>query len=96
MTKNNTIVINYSDSSLRVLVEEYITQQRSSFTLKGACSYVLYWAMETNHTAGEPFQIYESDQLQADDCDRVRRILDKIAGEGRLLANGECFEKIAN
>lgn len=92
----NPIAINYSDSALRVLVEEYITQQRSSFTLKGVCSYVLYWAMESGHTAGAPSQVYESDQLQAEDCNRIRRILEKIAGEGRLLADGDRFDKIVN
>ena len=29
-----TIKINYSDERLRILVEEYITQQRGAFTLK--------------------------------------------------------------
>lgn len=96
MTKNTPIAINYSDSALRVLVEEYITQQRSSFTLKGVCSYVLYWAMESGHTAGVSGQIYESDKLQAEDCDRVHRILKKITGEGRIAAYGDRFDKIAN
>ena len=96
MTKNNTISINYSDTQLRILVEEYITQQRSSFTLKGACSYVLYWAMESGHTAGGPGQIYDSDQLQTDDCDRVHVILEKIASEGRIAATAEGYEKMLN
>ena len=45
MTQNNAIGIDYSDQRLRVLVEEYITQQRGTFSLQGACAYVLYWAM---------------------------------------------------
>ena len=36
MTQNNAIGIDYSDQRLRVLVEEYITQQRGSFSLQGA------------------------------------------------------------
>ena len=96
MTEKNTIGINYSDAKLRILVEEYITQQRSNFTLKGVCSYILYWAMESGHTAGAPSQVYESDKLQAEDCDRVRRILEKIACEGRIAAYGDRFDKIAN
>lgn len=96
MTKNNPIPINYSDTQLRILVEEYITQQRSTFTLKGACSFVLYWAMESGHTTGVPGQLYESDQLQAEDCDRVRSILEKIAREGRITATVEGYRKVLN
>lgn len=96
MTNNNTIGINYSYERLRILVEEYITQQRSSFTLNGVCSYVLYWAMESGHTTGEHGQIYESDQLQAEDCDRVRCILEKIAREGRIAATSAGYEKLLN
>lgn len=96
MTKNNPIPINYSDTQLRILVEEYITQQRSSFSLKGACSYVLYWAMESGHTTCVRGQLYESDQLQAEDCDRVRCILEKIAREGRIAATSTGYEKVLN
>lgn len=42
----NAISINYTDQQLRILVEEYITMQRTSFTFKGVCSYILYRAME--------------------------------------------------
>ena len=35
MTDTNPIRINYSDARLRVLVEEYITQQRGTFSLQG-------------------------------------------------------------
>ena len=35
MTQNNAIGIDYSDQRLRVLVEEYITQQRGTFSLQG-------------------------------------------------------------
>ena len=96
MTTNSPIAINYSDAQLRILVEEYITQQRSSFTLKGAYSYILYWAMESGHTVGETSLVYESDQLQAEDCDRVRCILEKIAREGRIVATSAGYEKVLN
>lgn len=39
--KKNTVSVTYTDAQLRNLVEEYITQQKSEFTLKGVCSYVL-------------------------------------------------------
>lgn len=86
---NNTISINYSDEKLRILVEEYITQQRSSFTLKGVCSYVLYWAMEDGHTKGTG--LFESNQLSTEDCDRINVVLDKIVSEGRIAAQGEHY-----
>ena len=94
MANNNTISINYSDEKLRILVEEYITQQRTSFTLKGVCSYVLYWAMEDGHTTGTG--LYESNQMSKSDCDRVCGVLDKIVGEGRITADGEQFKKLNN
>lgn len=38
---NNQVSVTYTDAELRNLVEEYITQQKAEFTLKGVCSYVL-------------------------------------------------------
>lgn len=35
---NNTVSVTCTDAELRNLVEEYITQQKSEFTLKGLCS----------------------------------------------------------
>ena len=84
MANNNHISITYSDAKLRVLVEEYITQQRNSFTLKGVCSYVLYWAMEDGHTAGTG--LYDNSQLAQKDCDRIKDVLNKIISEGRLIS----------
>lgn len=81
MNNNNTISINYSDEKLRVLVEEYITQQRDTFTLKGVCSYILYWAMEDGNANG----VYEGYQMIDADSDRVRHILELIVKEGRVL-----------
>ena len=37
MIQNNAIGIDYSDQRLRVLVEEYITQQRGTVTLATLC-----------------------------------------------------------
>lgn len=92
MPPNNVIGINYSDQSLRVLVEEYITQQRSTFTLQGVCNYVLYWAMEEGHTIPAAGALYDSNQLAPADCERVSAVLEKIAKEGRIAADGKHFE----
>lgn len=94
MTENNTIGINYPYEKLRILVEEYITQQCSTFTLKGVCSYVLYWAMEDGHTTGAG--LFESNQLSQADCERINQVLTKIVGEGRIAADGERFMKLNN
>ncbi len=51
MNNNTAITITYSDSKLRILVEEYITMQKHEFTFKDLCSYVLYWAKEEGKTA---------------------------------------------
>lgn len=84
MANSNTISINYTNEKLRILVEEFITQQRSSFTLKGVCSYVLYWAMEDGHTTNAG--LFESNQLAKSDCDRISKVLEKIVNEGRIAA----------
>ena len=52
--------------------------------------------MESGHTAGVPGQIYDSDQLQAEDCDRVHSVLEKIAREGRITATAEGYQKALN
>ena len=80
------ISISYSNEKLRVLVEEYITQQRSTFTLNGVCSYVLYWAMEGGHTMNAG--LYDSNQLVQIDCDRISDVLNKIVNEGRIVVVG--------
>lgn len=82
--KHNQVSVTYTDTELRNLVEEYITQQNSEFTLKGTCSYVLYWAKEEGKTVNTG--LYESNQLDQEDCDRLIFILKKIIGEGRLTA----------
>lgn len=80
----NPISVNYSDDRLRTLVEEYITMQKHEFTFSGLCSYVLYWAKEEGKTANSG--LYESNQLDKKDCDRLNRFLDKIKGESRIVA----------
>ena len=86
------ITISYSNEMLRVLVEEYITQQRSTFTLNGVCSYVLYWAMEGGHTTNAGF--YESNRLTQNDCDRISGVLDKIVHDGRIAVVGDAYTKL--
>ncbi len=83
------ISVTYSDSKLRILVEEYITMQKHDFTFKSLCSYVLYRAMEEEKTANTG--LYESNQLSPADCERISVILRKIVNEGRLTCGTDCF-----
>lgn len=85
----NTITTTYSDAIFRILIEEFIAMQRSEFTFKGVCSYILYRAMEEGRTANNG--IYESDQLEQKDCERVSIILEKIVGEGRITSSSSVF-----
>lgn len=96
--KTNTppICINYSDARLRVLVEEYITQQRGIFSLQGACAYVLYWAMEDGHTLPAAGTLYQNDKLLPADCQRVSAVLQKIVQEGRIVADGDAYRQVMN
>ena len=96
MHRNNTIQTNYSDAQLRVLVEEYITQQRGTFSLQGACAYVLYWAMEDGHTLPAAGALFQSDKLSPTDCQRVSAVLQTIVREGRIAADGEQYRKVMN
>lgn len=73
----------YSDEKLRILVEEYITQQKKGFTFKSACSFILYRAMEEERTKTNG--LYESNELAPVDCERVSCILEKIIREGRIV-----------
>ena len=81
----NAISVTYTDQQLRILVEEFIAMQRSSFTFKGVCSYILYRAMEERKTANNG--IYESNQLAQKNTERVGIILEKIAREGRIICH---------
>lgn len=85
MTNRTTISINFCVEKLRILVEEYITQQRKEFTFKELCSYILYWAMEDDKTANGDNGIYDSYQMSSVDCDRVYSILESIVKDGRLV-----------
>ena len=87
----NPIQVTYTDQHLRILIEEFIAMQRSEFTFKGVCSYILYRAMEEGRTASNG--IYESNQLEMKDRERVSIILDKIIGEGRIEKNDAMFIK---
>ena len=82
MTNYTPISVTYTDQHLRILIEEFIAMQRSEFSFKGVCSYILYRAMEECRTANNG--MYESNQLEQKDCDRVRDVLEKILAEGRL------------
>ena len=85
MTSNTKpISVNYSDEKLRILVEEYITQQKNEISFKGLCSYILYWAMEEGKTVKDGNALYESSELQISDQKRLRCILDKIVANGRI------------
>lgn len=87
---NSPISVNYSDSRLRILVEEYITMQKHEFTFKDLCSYILYWAKEEGKTTNTG--LYESDQLDVADCERISVILRKIIGEGRIICGVNAFD----
>ena len=96
MTDTNPIRIDYSDACMRVLVEEYITQQRSAFTFKGVCSYVLYWAMEDGKVADQG-TLCEGNELPPYEQERIKRILAAIVKDGRIAATGiDAFTKILN
>ena len=84
-----SIKVTYTDTKLRILVEEFIAMQKAEFTFKQVCSYILYRAMEEGRTTTTG--LFESNQLHEDDCKRVCSVLEKIGGERRVLAtiNGD-------
>lgn len=85
MTTNaQPIAVDYSNDELRILVEEYLSMQKTDFSLKGVCSYALYWAMEEGRTGEASNTIYGSSQLQENDCQRIRQILESIVKDGRI------------
>ena len=93
MTMNaNPISVTYSDETLCILVEEYIAMQKADFTFKDVCSYILYRAMEEEKTNTKG--LYESNQLDTDDCNRVSNVLEKIVSEGRLIVITDSDNKI--
>ena len=89
------IEVSYSDSKLRILAEEYITQQKTEFTFKGVCNYILYWAMEDGKTAKAQDSLYQSNELQITDQERVRCVLDTIIRDGRIASvGGNVYRKL--
>ena len=84
----------YSDEKLRILVEEYITMQKTEFTFKEVCSYILYRAMEEERTAHKG--LYETNQLSQADYERASSILRKIIVENRLTAALGCGDAFAD
>lgn len=82
---NNPVSVTYTDAQLRNLVEEYITQQKSGFTLKGVCSYVLYWAVEDDKVA-QCNSLIESNAISNADQDRVKRLLEAVVTDGRIVS----------
>ena len=83
---NNTcpIALDYSKEELHILVEEYLSRQKSEVTFKGVCSYILYWAMEEGRTTNAGKALYESNQLHERDCERISQILESIVKDGRI------------
>lgn len=85
--------MSYTDAELRNLVEEYITQQKSEFSLKGVCSYILYWAVEDGKVADTKVLI-ECNELSGTDQERIKKILETIIADGRIeTKSGEKFIK---
>ena len=65
-----------------------------SFTLKGVCSYILYWAVEDSKVA-DGNTLIESNELISNDQERVKKIIDAIIADGRIIAtNKEAFSKL--
>lgn len=79
---NNSIQVTYSDTKLRILVEEFIAMQKAGFTFKEVSSYILYRAMDEEKTTNTG--LYETNQLDDYDCKRLGAILEKIKNEGRI------------
>lgn len=78
------IAVTYSNAELRILVEEFIFQQKKEFTFKSLCSFVLYWAMEDGKIAGNSSAVRESNQLEVGDSERLSDILESIVKDGRI------------
>lgn len=93
MATNTPISLTYSDSELRTLVEEYIAQQKSEFTFKGLCSYIIYWAMEDGKMANPDKAMLPSYELQPSDQERVKSKLDAIGHDGRIAVSGDTYHK---
>ena len=87
---NNPIAVTYSTEEMRILVEEFIRQQKKEFSFRSLCSFILYWAMEEGKTLENGSAFRESNELQESDQERVRRILESITKDGRIaIAHGD-------
>ena len=87
---SSPLAVTYSNAEMRILVEEFISQQKKEFTFKSLCSFILYWAMEEGKTAGNGSTVRESNELQESDQDLVRRIVESIVKDGRIaIAHGD-------
>ena len=94
MTVNNyPVSVTYSNSELRNLIEEYITQQKNAITLKGACSYILYWAVEDSKVDSAGAKPIESNELQSSDQERIKSVLEAIVADGRIAIMPGCGTK---
>ena len=82
--KTDPIALDYSNEELCILVEECLSMEKTEFSIKGVCSYVLYWAMEEGRTGRENNIVYESNHLQERDCERIRQVLESIVKDGRI------------
>ena len=78
----------YTTQDLSVLVEEYLTQQCSQFTLCGLYAYIVFWGMEDKRIA--------IDQLSDADKENVNGILERVVKDGRIKLNGEEYVKVIN
>lgn len=92
----NTVAIDYTDPQLRTLVEEYITQQKSTLSIKGACDYVLFWAIEESHRSNSG--LFEGTALNPNDQERVKRVLERIAKDGRIAPSSSegIYDRVRN
>ena len=92
----NTVAIDYTDPQLRALVEEYIMQQKSTLSIKGACDYVLFLAIEEGRKSDAG--VFEGTALQPNDQERVRRVLEKIAQDGRIAPSSSegIYDRVKN
>ena len=96
MTDTNTIAVDYTDPQLRAFVEEYIMQQRSTLSIKGACDYVLFWAIEEDRRSDTG--LFEGTALQPNDQERVKRTLEAIAKDGRIAPSSSegIYDRVKN
>ena len=94
--EHTPVSVTYSDTELRNLVEEYISQQKSEFRLKGVCSYFFYQAVEDGKIANANNMI-DSNELQTGDQGRVKGLFDVIVADGRIVVttiNGYAFNSL--